>query len=249
MFCPHCQHEIPDGSNICPLCYGNLAGVKSRPAPAVKDAVRVQSAEGEAPVRKSPAKAKKSKAYTKGSRGPKKHADRTPMIIAFGLILILVVIIALIVRSMFGAGVMKQGETMAPPAQVHSTPEGGFIVFVQETPAPTMQIVTPTPRIEITPTPAPTPEPQYHTLRRGDQGPEVVTLQQALTELGYLKGAADGNFGTGTMTAVKEFQQAEGLDADGIAGRLTQEALYAKSSVTPIPETTVGPDDIMDLPG
>ena len=99
------------------------------------------------------------------------------------------------------------------------------------------------------PTPAPTPEPQYHTLRRGDQGPEVVTLQQALTELGYLKGAADGNFGTGTMTAVKEFQQAEGLDADGIAGRLTQEALYAKSSVTPIPETTVGPDDIMDLPG
>lgn len=249
MYCPHCHNKIPDGSNICPLCYGNLAGMKSQPASAARDTVRVQGGEDEAPVRKSPAKAKKSKAYTKGSRGPKKNADRTPMIIAFGLILILIVIIALIVRSMFGAGVVKPETTIAPPAQVQTTPEGGFIVFGQNTPMPTMQIVTPTPRIEITPTPAPTPEPQYHTLRRGDQGPEVVTLQQALTELGYLKGAADGNFGTGTMTAVKEFQEAEGLDADGIAGRLTQEALYAKSSVTPIPETTVGPDDIMDLPG
>ena len=28
MFCPHCNSNIPDGSNICPLCYGNIAGVK-----------------------------------------------------------------------------------------------------------------------------------------------------------------------------------------------------------------------------
>ena len=28
MFCPHCHNKIPDGSNICPLCYANLAGVK-----------------------------------------------------------------------------------------------------------------------------------------------------------------------------------------------------------------------------
>lgn len=150
---------------------------------------------------------------------------------------------------MFGVATDKPAMQKEPEMTVQATPEGGFIVFGQTTPGPTMQIVTPTPRIEITPTPAPTPEPQYTTLRRGDQGPDVVTLQQALTELGYLKGAADGNFGTGTMTAVKEFQAAEGLDADGIAGRLTQEALYAKSSVTPIPETTVGPDDILDLPG
>ena len=87
------------------------------------------------------------------------------------------------------------------------------------------------------------------TLRKGDQGPEVVTLQQALRELGYLTSAADGNFGSGTMNAVKSFQADNGLDADGIAGRLTQEKLFALSSVTPIPETTVGPGDIMDLPG
>ena len=74
-------------------------------------------------------------------------------------------------------------------------------------------------------------------------------LTQALAELGYLSGAADGNFGTGTQTAVKKFQEAKGLDADGIAGKMTQEALFKESSVTPIPDTTVGPNDIMNLPG
>ncbi|HIU16197.1 MAG TPA: peptidoglycan-binding protein, partial [Candidatus Ventricola intestinavium] len=78
---------------------------------------------------------------------------------------------------------------------------------------------------------------------------EVVTLQQALVELGYLNGATDGNFGTATETAVKNFQTANGLDSDGIAGRLTLERLYQLSSVTPMPEVTVGPDDILDLPG
>ena len=24
MFCPHCHNKIPDGRNICPLCYANL---------------------------------------------------------------------------------------------------------------------------------------------------------------------------------------------------------------------------------
>ena len=33
MFCPHCHNQIPDGSNICPLCYGSLAGMKTQSAP------------------------------------------------------------------------------------------------------------------------------------------------------------------------------------------------------------------------
>ena len=245
MFCPHCNNKIPDGSNICPLCYANLAGVKAQPA------AKSASAEGESKPKKTTArKSTKKAAYTKGSRGSKKSADKTPMIIAFGLIMILVVIIVMIIRSMFGAGGdVGQRATNTPAAQVQNTPEGNFIVFgVTPTPVPRVEI-TPTPAIEITPTPAPTAEPTYRTLRKGDEGPEVVTLQQALTELGYLSGAADGNFGTGTQTAVKKFQEDNKLDADGIAGRMTQEALFAKSSVTPMPETTVGPNDIMDLPG
>ena len=246
MFCPHCHNKIPDGSNICPLCYGSLAGMKIQSAP--KAAGSAETAQPR-PKKKSSKNSRKAQAYTKGSRGAKKNADRTPMIIAFGLILILLIIIVLIIRSMFGAGTPQAVYTPAPQVQAVTTPEGGFIVFGQATRVPTMQVVTATPRIEVTATPAPTPVASYATLRKGDQGPEVVTLQQALTELGYLNGAADGNFGTGTQTAVKKFQEDNGLDADGIAGKMTQEALYAKSSVTPIPETTVGPGDIMDLPG
>ena len=174
------------------------------------------------------------------------------MIIAFGLIVILIVIIALIVKSMFGAGDVQKPQATNTPVvqqQSQSAQAGNFIVFgATPTPAPRVE-VTPTPMIEVTPTPAPVAAKTYVTLRRGDEGPDVVTLQQALAELGYLTGAADGNFGTGTQTAVKKFQQDRGLDADGIAGKMTQEALFKEASVTPIPDATVGPDDIMDLPG
>ena len=98
MFCPHCHNKIPDGSNICPLCYSNLAGVKAQQSAAPKDASKPETKA--APVRKS-SKGGKKPAYTKGSRGGKKSADKTPMIIAFGLIVILIVIIAMIVMSMF----------------------------------------------------------------------------------------------------------------------------------------------------
>ena len=252
MFCPHCHNKIPDGSNICPLCYSNLAGLKPQQTAAPKDPSQPEAPKS-APARKS-SKGGKKPAYTKGSRGGKKNADKTPMIIAFGLIVILIVIIALIVKSMFGAGdvnVNKPQDTQAPVVQQQnqSAQAGNFIVFgATPTPAPRVE-VTPTPAIEVTPTPAPVEAKTYTTLRKGDEGPDVVTLQQALAELGYLSGAADGNFGTGTQTAVKKFQQDNNLDADGIAGKMTQEALFAKSSVTPIPDATVGPDDIMDLPG
>ena len=244
MFCPHCHNKIPDGSNICPLCYANLAGVRPQQAPTEN-----APAERQEHAAASSRKSSKKPAYTKGSRGGRRNADRTPMIIAFGLILILIIIIAMIIRSMFSAGtpeVMNTPLPQEPAAQ--ATPETNFIIFgATNTPL----VSTPTPNIEITPTPAPTQQAEmtYTTLRRGDIGAEVVTLQEALVELGYLNGATDGNFGTATETAVKNFQTANGLDSDGIAGRLTLERLYQLSSVTPMPEVTVGPDDILDLPG
>ena len=250
MFCPHCNSNIPDGSNICPLCYGNIAGVKVQNA---KEQVHPDADEPQARAPQKP-RANKKAAYTKGSRGKKKNADRTPMIIAIGLILILVIIIAMIVMSMFGAGDDRNNPANTGAQQqqtVKQTPDVNLIVFgATATPQPYVQ-VTATPRIEVTPTPSPAPAVSYSTLRKGDEGPDVVTMQLALTELGYLSGAADGNFGTGTQNAVKKFQQENGLDADGIAGKLTLEALYAKSSVTPMPDSTpvVQPGDILDLPG
>ena len=99
MFCPNCNNKIPDGSNICPLCYANLAGVKQQ-----AQETRPERQDGVAQEAPRPRASKKPAAYTKGSRGTKRSADRTPMIIAFGLIVILVIIIAMIIRSMFGAG-------------------------------------------------------------------------------------------------------------------------------------------------
>ena len=66
------------------------------------------------------------------------------------------------------------------------------------------------------------------TLRYGMTGEEVMRLQNALIEQGYLKGSADGVFGVKTENAVRAFQQKNKLQADGLAGTKTQNALYAE---------------------
>jgi hypothetical protein len=58
-------------------------------------------------------------------------------------------------------------------------------------------------------------------LERGNQGPAVVRLQEALKKEGVFSGEVDGNFGRGTRAAVIEFQKAKRIQADGIAGRET----------------------------
>jgi peptidoglycan hydrolase-like protein with peptidoglycan-binding domain len=58
-------------------------------------------------------------------------------------------------------------------------------------------------------------------LKRGSNDPAVRDLQQALKTLGHDPGAIDGVFGAGTEGAVKAFQQAREIPADGIVGRVT----------------------------
>lgn len=62
------------------------------------------------------------------------------------------------------------------------------------------------------------------TLRRGDIGADVTTLQQRLNRAGVAV-AIDGHFGPATETAVRAFQSDHGMIADGIAGARTQAAL------------------------
>jgi peptidoglycan hydrolase-like protein with peptidoglycan-binding domain len=59
------------------------------------------------------------------------------------------------------------------------------------------------------------------TIRRGDTGAYVQELQQKLISLGYLSGAVDGVFGAATASALRQFQSANGLSADGVAGANT----------------------------
>lgn len=66
------------------------------------------------------------------------------------------------------------------------------------------------------------------TLRKGDRGTPVQVLQWLLNERGHDAGTADGIFGAKTLTAVKAFQKANGLTADGAVGTKTWTCLMAQ---------------------
>ncbi len=66
----------------------------------------------------------------------------------------------------------------------------------------------------------------YRTLEFGSRGTEVLSLQKALEALGFDPSGTDGKFGRGTQNAVKAYQQARGLEADGKAGTQTLTKLY-----------------------
>ncbi|MCY1015804.1 peptidoglycan-binding domain-containing protein [Pyxidicoccus sp. MSG2] len=89
-------------------------------------------------------------------------------------------------------------------------------------------------------TPAAASAPSQPTLKRGASGPSVKALQQALAGAGFSPGAADGQFGPKTEAAVKAFQKAKGLVADGIVGPKTWAKLTAAPS-TPASSGGSGP--------
>ena len=59
------------------------------------------------------------------------------------------------------------------------------------------------------------------TLRKGASGNITKLLQEKLVKLGYNTNGVDGIFGSGTYTAVREFQKTRGITADGIVGQDT----------------------------
>jgi peptidoglycan hydrolase-like protein with peptidoglycan-binding domain len=103
-------------------------------------------------------------------------------------------------------------------------------------------------------TPAPTAPPQYissekppmpfRTLKKSAKGEDVYWLQMKLKELGYYNGTVTGGYYGGTINAVKAFQKANGLKADGIAGETTQNAIYANVLATPAPVPTPTPTPV-----
>jgi peptidoglycan hydrolase-like protein with peptidoglycan-binding domain len=66
-------------------------------------------------------------------------------------------------------------------------------------------------------------------LQPGSRGTAVTQLQKTLTAKGFYKGPVTGYYGELTQSAVRRFQQATGLLADGIAGRTTLAALLGNS--------------------
>lgn len=122
----------------------------------------------------------------------------------------------------------------------------------QGTPAPTAVSAQVQAQMAYTPEPTKTPKPtatatvkagptmtpnsRYSTLRLGDRGQNVTKMQQRLVELGYLTSKADGIFGYGTYDAVRAFQKANGLSADGQAGKQTLTQLYENPNVVANPK-------------
>ena len=97
------------------------------------------------------------------------------------------------------------------------------------TSTPTSANATPTPTAATTDT---------SVLKTGSSGLAVQQLQDRLKELGYYKGSSDGKYGEATMQAVKDFQAANNLTSDGIAGTKTQDSLFGKYAVAKTNTTT-----------
>ncbi|TVP58903.1 MAG: peptidoglycan-binding protein [Nodularia sp. (in: Bacteria)] len=114
--------------------------------------------------------------------------------------------------------------------------------------SPTTRVVSPIPpRANPQPQPRPASQPsrpsttltgqipgvQYTSqglpiLRLGMRNSEVRKLQERLKQLGFLAGDVDGDFGIMTEAAVKAAQQRYGLEADGVVGGATWEALLRR---------------------
>ncbi|MBR5960568.1 MAG: peptidoglycan-binding protein [Clostridia bacterium] len=146
------------------------------------------------------------------------------------------------------------GQETSQPTQPSGTDNGwgswGSEPTASVTPIPNMIVLNPSTTegstlqpsdgtftaIPVTPSPTPapvTPSPTPKSLQRGFTGSDAVrAVQKRLKELGYYKGSADGDFGPATEEAVKAFQKANGLTADGKVGEKTLAKMNGTSAVS-----------------
>lgn len=68
----------------------------------------------------------------------------------------------------------------------------------------------------------------FRVMRKGDKGEDVKAMQTLLAGVGIYC-VADGDFGTQTEKAVKQYQKKKGLTGDGIAGAETMGSLLGLS--------------------
>jgi len=83
------------------------------------------------------------------------------------------------------------------------------------------------------------------------RGPEVLDVQNRLAALGLSPGPLDAMYGPTTAAAVKDFQVARGLEADGIVGPQTLAALKAATDAgapAPIerPHSSIGREALIE---
>lgn len=65
---------------------------------------------------------------------------------------------------------------------------------------------------------------------KGDQSSQVTRVQKRLQELKFFNDEPTGYYGEVTVEAVKKFQRDRGIAADGIVGKQTEAALFARAT-------------------
>ena len=136
--------------------------------------------------------------------------------------------VAMTVLAGCSGGGSTSPEPSSPVPTSASPPSSLPTVTVPPAPAPTVTVapVEPSPSASAGPSVTPTPRPTTSDLMRaGTKGPQVLAVQQRLTELGYWLGTPDGVYGAATVHAVTALQKAAGLGRDGVLGPRTKAAL------------------------
>ncbi len=85
------------------------------------------------------------------------------------------------------------------------------------------------------------------TLKYGDRGDDVKEIQEYLIAQNLLHVSADGVYNQATVKAIKTFQSALGLAADGVCGAQTYKLLWA-AAYDKIDVTTYKPGDYVPEP-
>jgi len=79
---------------------------------------------------------------------------------------------------------------------------------------------------------SPALDPSARTLRPGDRGEDVRSIQAILRTVGFNPGPADGVYGAMTEAAVSDFQRSAGIGVDGKVGPVTRRSLAALTGLT-----------------
>ena len=90
---------------------------------------------------------------------------------------------------------------------------------------------------------------QYHELFVGDSGAEVNAVVQRLYELGYLEEGKTKKLTKAHMTAIKQFQKANGLQQDSLCTAQLQAKLFSQNAKNKKGQTLSGQDALQFTKG
>jgi lipoprotein-anchoring transpeptidase ErfK/SrfK len=135
-------------------------------------------------------------------------------------------------------------EKPVPPPKIAEPRKKAVAPAAEEAP-PVAIVAAPAPPVVVPPPVAPVV--QVPVVIPNPSGPEVLALEQRLSQLGYLVGNVDGVLDGATKHGITAFQKWEGLERTGQADGATLSRLPAAQ--TPTPQFSTPPDHIeVDIP-